>query len=90
MRASLALLALACIAGADTLALKDGRFFEGKPIEATDEGFRDVETGSLGRVDGRASEGPLAGRHLEPIADAYVAFWFAWAAFQPETVVWGG
>lgn len=39
MRASALLLALAYFAHADTLALKDGRFFEGKPIEATDDGY---------------------------------------------------
>ncbi|MHC4490681.1 MAG: tetratricopeptide repeat protein [Planctomycetota bacterium] len=37
-----ALLALALLAGsaaADTLALKDGRFFEGRPIDKTDQGY---------------------------------------------------
>ncbi len=48
--------------------------------------FRDVETGSAWRMDGIAVSGPLEGHRLEPLADAYVAFWFAWADFQPETV----
>ena len=39
MRAFLLFLALAGAAGADTLALHDGRFFEGRPIEKTDAGF---------------------------------------------------
>ena len=48
----------------------------------------DNETGSVWTVDGRASEGDLAGARLIPITDAYVAFWFAWAAFQPDTEIW--
>ena len=32
----------------------------------------------------------LAGRRLEQITGAFVSFWFAWAAFFPETVVWDG
>jgi hypothetical protein len=51
-------------------------------------GFRDAETGSLWRIDGLGIEGPLAGHRLDPIADAYVAFWFAWVDFHPETVIW--
>ena len=50
----------------------------------------DVETRSEWRVDGRAAAGPLAGARLEPVAEAYVAFWFAWAAFHPETRIWEG
>ena len=50
----------------------------------------DAETGSTWRIDGLATTGPLEGTRLEPIADAYVAFWFAWAAFQPETRLWQG
>jgi hypothetical protein len=57
---------------------------------ATDSAYRDLQTGSQWRLDGVAVAGPLSGSRLEPIIDAYVAFWFAWAAFHPETVVWGG
>ena len=55
-----------------------------------ERGFFDVDTGSEWGLDGLARSGPHAGRRLSPIADAYVSFWFAWAAFHPETVVWGG
>jgi hypothetical protein len=48
----------------------------------------DVETGSEWRIDGLAVAGPLAGAQLEPIDEAYVAFWFAWADFHPETILW--
>ena len=50
--------------------------------------IQDNETGSVWRIDGRATAGPLQGRQLEPFAKAYVAFWFAWAAFQPDTQIW--
>jgi hypothetical protein len=48
----------------------------------------DDETGSVWSVEGRAVEGPLAGTQLTSIDTSYVAFWFAWQAFQPQTVVW--
>ena len=48
----------------------------------------DVQTGSTWRIDGLAVEGELTGARLEPIENAYVAFWFAWAAFHPETQIW--
>jgi len=50
----------------------------------------DAETGSHWRVDGQAVSGPMAGTQLEPVAEAYVAFWFAWAVFQPDTQLWTG
>ncbi len=51
-------------------------------------GIVDAETGSSWTVTGVASEGPLEGARLEPVEDAYVAFWFAWKAFQPRTGLW--
>jgi len=45
----------------------------------------DAETGSRWSVRGRAESGPLAGTELPLVAEAYVAFWQAWAAFHPET-----
>lgn len=50
----------------------------------------DLETGSAWSVDGRARSGPLAGARLDAIPEAYVAFWFAWAAFHPDTALWPG
>jgi len=52
------------------------------------EGFVDDATGSVWRLDGLAVAGPLAGRRLTPMPKAYVAFWFAWADFHPETGLW--
>jgi hypothetical protein len=48
----------------------------------------DDQTGSLWRVDGLATDGPLAGHRLQPMADAFVAFWFAWPEFYPEIRIW--
>lgn len=50
----------------------------------------DRETGSRWRVDGLAVAGPLAGSRLEPLVEAFVAYWFAWAAFYPGAVLWTG
>lgn len=54
-----------------------------------DGAIMDRQTGTVWSVDGRALEGSLAGERLPMIETAYVAYWFAWAAFQPETAVWG-
>ncbi len=48
----------------------------------------DDATGSVWTVDGRAVLGNREGERLEPVDKAYVAFWFAWAAFHPETTLW--
>ena len=65
---------------------------EGTTFTFSVEGDRivDQETGSSWRVDGLAEEGPMANRRLEPIPEAYVAFWFAWLAFHPEAEMWEG
>jgi len=49
--------------------------------------FVDEQTGSRWTILGEATEGPLAGRRLEPIV-AVNHFWFSWVAFQPETRVY--
>ncbi len=52
---------------------------------ATDDGaFIDAETGTTWNILGEAVEGSLAGSSLEQIL-AFDHFWFAWAAFFPET-----
>lgn len=57
-------------------------------FEVRDGALVDLPTGSRWRVDGRAVSGPLAGDRLRPVRSAYVAYWFAWAAFQPDTRIW--
>ena len=53
------------------------------------EGFTDAETGSRWNILGQATDGPLAGGQLTPIVHAN-HFWFAWAAFRPDTEIVGG
>lgn len=50
--------------------------------------IRDSETGSTWNKFGAALEGELAGTQLEPVVHA-AHFWFAWAAFKPETEIRG-
>ncbi|MYD10404.1 MAG: DUF3179 domain-containing protein [Chloroflexi bacterium] len=50
-------------------------------------GFRDEETGSTWNAFGEAISGELAGRQLRWI-NAFPHFWFAWAAFYPETRIY--
>ncbi len=50
--------------------------------------IRDEQTGSVWNAFGIATEGELAGQRLQQLLAA-PHFWFAWAAFQPETQVYG-
>lgn len=59
-------------------------------LAVIDDEIQDAETGSTWDVDGFARSGPLEGERLEPVAEAYVAFWFAWAAFNTDTQLWTG
>jgi hypothetical protein len=49
----------------------------------------DDQTGSEWSVVGRAIDGPMTGTELEPVSDAFVAFWFAWPLFYPDIQIWG-
>jgi hypothetical protein len=53
---------------------------EGSPI-------KDRETGSMWSISGIAIEGELTGSRLEPVVHGD-HFWFAWAAFSPDTTIW--
>lgn len=48
----------------------------------------DDQTDSEWQVDGHSTKGPLAGMSLEPVAEAFVAFWFAWPVFYPDLELW--
>jgi hypothetical protein len=63
----------------------DGRLLTFRPAG---DGFRDEETGSKWDFFGDAISGPLTGRTLESVTH-FVPFWFAWAAFAPDTPVYG-
>jgi hypothetical protein len=62
---------------------------DGQLLTFVDEDGRivDEETGSEWNVLGLAIDGPLAGSRLDEHVNG-THFWFAWAAFQPETRVW--
>lgn len=49
--------------------------------------IRDEQTDSLWNVLGHAIEGELQGERLTEYVNG-THFWFAWAAFQPETGIW--
>ncbi|HEV2071426.1 MAG TPA: DUF3179 domain-containing protein [Acidimicrobiales bacterium] len=55
-------------------------------FERVDEGFVDEQTGSLWNVLGEAVEGELTGRQLTRVSHVDT-FWFAWAAFLPDTEI---
>ncbi|MCY4064057.1 MAG: DUF3179 domain-containing protein [Chloroflexi bacterium] len=48
----------------------------------------DEETGSHWNLFGEATDGPLAGARLRQL-HAFPHFWFAWAAFYPDTMIHG-
>lgn len=48
----------------------------------------DDQTGSHWNILGEATSGPLEGKELVPIVHGN-HFWFAWAAFNPETTIFG-
>ena len=73
--------------GAFTTAV-DGRTLTFSP-DPSGDGARDLETGTRWSVLGRGSDGPLAGRQLEPVPHVDT-FWFAWAAFRPDATIWSG
>ena len=67
------------------VAALDGRAVTLRP-SGTDGRFVDEGTGSVFARRGRAPDGPLAGRRLEPVAHDDT-FWFVWVAFRPDTVL---
>jgi hypothetical protein len=56
-------------------------------FSVVDGEIQDRETNSLWTVLGYAVNGPLAGQRLSPITHGD-PFWFAWAAFLPNTLIW--
>lgn len=55
-------------------------------FRADGEHFVDEQTQSSWNLLGEAIDGPLEGTELEPV-DHLDTFWFAWAAFQPDTKI---
>jgi hypothetical protein len=67
--------------------LVDGRRLTFVREGGEDAPIRDKETGSTWSILGIAIDGDLEGSTLEPVVHAN-HFWFAWAAFAPETTIW--
>jgi hypothetical protein len=65
----------------------DGRQLTFARDGGEDAPIRDRETGSTWSVAGVATAGELSGSRLEPVVHGD-HFWFAWAAFSPETTIW--
>ncbi len=65
------------------------RVVDGRTLTFEVEGgsFVDVETGTRWDLLGNGVAGPLEGERLQPVPHVDT-FWFAWAAFQPDTEVW--
>ena len=64
----------------------NGRTLTFVPNPNDDQTFLDAETNSVWSLFGKAVGGELSGAQLTPIVHAN-HFWFAWAAFQPDTIV---
>lgn len=65
---------------------------DGRPLSFVRDGpegssFKDRETGSTWSIAGVGTDGELEGSRLEPVVHGD-HFWFAWAAFSPETTIW--
>ncbi len=58
-------------------------------FSAAGSGFTDTETGSTWNILGEAIDGPLTGQRLTKIVHSD-HFWFAWAAFKPDTLIYQG
>ena len=56
-------------------------------FKRSNETIVDAETGSTWSITGIATSGPLQGTQLQ-IVEHSVYFWFAWAAFYPETLIY--
>lgn len=54
-------------------------------FEVKDQQIVDSGTGTIWTVDGRAVDGSAAGSRLKEVRGSLVSFWFAWAAFYPDT-----
>ncbi len=57
-------------------------------FQIDEDAITDAETGSVWNIFGSAVSGELAGAHLRAL-NAFPHFWFAWAAFHPDTEVYG-
>ena len=66
-----------------TLRLKDGSDVS----SLGDVQFVDDETGTVWDIKGNAVEGSLKGEKMDR-AKSFIAYWFAWSAFNRDTELW--
>ncbi|WP_280771856.1 DUF3179 domain-containing protein [Salipaludibacillus daqingensis] len=52
------------------------------------ESFKDSQTESTWNFFGEATSGPLEGEKLTPVPFKLDTFWFAWAAYEPDTLLY--
>jgi hypothetical protein len=66
-------------------------YVDGRKLTFNQEGhlFVDAETGSQWNIAGQAVEGPLVGTQLDRLVSGD-HFWFSWAAFRPDTIIYAG
>ncbi len=66
------------------------REFDGRILSfhATSTNIVDDQTGSRWDIFGRALAGPLQGQSLNRVISTE-SFWFDWAAFHPDTRIYG-
>ena len=66
------------------------RQIEGQSLtfQVVDDAIIDEQTGSHWNIFGTSTAGDLAGAQLRQI-NAFPHFWFAWAAFFPDTILYG-
>jgi hypothetical protein len=57
-------------------------------FEVVGDQIVDQETGSVWQVNGVAVSGTHAGVRLQQVSESYIAFWFAWAAFEENATLW--
>lgn len=74
--------AVSRIVEGQTLTLKARRSPRGKI------GFYDKETGTRWNVEGKAEEGPLAGKEM-PRIDSHMSQWYGWVSYFPQTTIYG-
>jgi hypothetical protein len=66
-------------------------WLDGQKLTFSHDGERivDNESGSTWNILGQAVDGPLVGQSLTPIVHGD-HFWFSWAAFKPDTIIYQG
>ncbi|MFZ5820170.1 MAG: DUF3179 domain-containing (seleno)protein [Chloroflexota bacterium] len=70
-------------------AIAFSRLLDGVVLDFAYDGktYTDTQTGSVWNVFGQAIDGELAGKQLASLVSIN-HFWFSWAAFRPETLIY--